>query len=430
MAGIYWAAILLFIISYYFGQKKKWQILALVLLTLPIAFFLVTSNSRAGWLGCVTGLFYIVYQQISVKQRKKFFISASIFICFFFFALVFYKSDSSSGRKHIYKISSDILRDNWISGIGLGKFKAQFNEYQASYFSVNTIDSKTALLADNTFYSFNDYLQWGIETGLPGLLLLVLVLYYVVRRIKLLQNEHRNKHIITAAVAGLLCIATASLFSYPMQVWQIQLLALVLTGIILFSPVYKDQLSLTGKRVIYCVRFVYFLLTVLFLFTTIALLRRKTMEKNVFEMARLGYRTDAINGYRKLCTTYPTVGYNYLSLAEQLYYSNRLDEALLTLEKGRKYYVDNKLYKLKANIENESGKYAEAEKSYLMAIYMVPNRMGSRFDLMNFYISRNDTVKAINWVNSIIKMPVKVPSERTENMLRYTKDILLKLENN
>ena len=81
--------------------------------------------------------------------------------------------------------------------------------------------------------------------------------------------------------------------------------------------------------------------------------------------------------------------------AQQLYYSNRLAEAKEILDNCRLYYVDNKVYKLKADIEKELKMYPEAEKSYLRAIYMVPNRMGSRLDLLNFYVARNDTTKAI-----------------------------------
>jgi hypothetical protein len=59
---------------------------------------------------------------------------------------------------------------------------------------------------------------------------------------------------------------------------------------------------------------------------------------------------------------------------------------------------------------------------------MVPNRMGSRFELMNFYLSQKDTINAIKWANSILKMPVKVPSERTAYMLKATRAELEKLK--
>ena len=50
-----------------------------------------------------------------------------------------------------------MLKDNWLWGIGHGQFKAKYNEYQAAYFSSHSIDSKEAVLADNSIYAFNDF---------------------------------------------------------------------------------------------------------------------------------------------------------------------------------------------------------------------------------------------------------------------------------
>lgn len=69
-----------------------------------------------------------------------------------------------------------------------------------------------------------------------------------------------------------------------------------------------------------------------------------------------------------------------------------------------------------------------AEESYKHAVYMVPNRMTSRFDLLNYYIRQKDTIDAVRWANSILNMPVKVPSMRTENMLKKTRLLLQELK--
>jgi hypothetical protein len=58
---------------------------------------------------------------------------------------------------------------------------------------------------------------------------------------------------------------------------------------------------------------------------------------------------------------------------------------------------------------------------------MVPNRMISRKNLLDFYLERKDTTNAIYWANSIINMPVKINSEITRNMQQKTKEILLQL---
>jgi tetratricopeptide (TPR) repeat protein len=155
---------------------------------------------------------------------------------------------------------------------------------------------------------------------------------------------------------------------------------------------------------------------------------RKQKEKEAFDLSLYGYKIEGIKKYKQLVMKYPKTGYNWFLYARQLYYSNRLPEALESLNECRKYYVDNSVYKLKADIEYELNNYKTAEKNYLRAIYMVPNRMGSRFDLLNFYIARKDTTNAIYWANSILNMPVKVVSEKTENMQKVTKEILYGLQ--
>lgn len=429
IAGIFWSVIIVIIVPFLVKQLKQWLFIILLGIVLISAYMLLLSNSRTGWFACSSALAYFVYCNNDTKRKKRWILPIASLLSLFLIALIFYRANSSAGRKHIYSISIKMFASNWVTGIGPGKFKTSFNEYQADYFSHTDIDSKRALFADNTFFAFNDYLQWSIETGLPGLLLLAATLFFLARRIRLLQNEYKSNRVVTAAASGMICIATASLFSYPMQIWQIQLLALVLAGIIIFFPLKNGKTSFISKTVIASIRCLYLTLACFFVFTNVLVIKRKIMEKDTFKLAMAGYKSKAIERYRTLSNYYPVNGHNSFLLAQQLYYSNRLDEALSILVEARKNYVDNEVYRLKGQIENELGKYEEAEKSYLRTIYMVPNRMGSRFDLMKFYLERSDTLKAINWAKSILSMQVKVPSERTENMLKETKEILNKLGN-
>lgn len=78
-------------------------------------------------------------------------------------------------------------------------------------------------------------------------------------------------------------------------------------------------------------------------------------------------------------------------------------------------------------MNNELGNYKEAEKEYQISLYMVPNRMKSRYDLMNLYLQQKDTANAIYWANSILEMPVKIPSQVTRQLQIQTKGLLSRL---
>jgi tetratricopeptide (TPR) repeat protein len=422
IAGICIAVLLLFLIPFIIRRNNKWLIF---LLTSGVLFFsalLLLSNSRAGWLGFAVGCSFVFCRYSSWQKR---WVLVLLTLGLFFFLLLylyFYKQDSSAGRTHIYSISLEMLSDNWVWGIGIGKFKARFNEYQADYFFTHSIDNKRALLADNTFYAFNDYLQWVIESGIIGLLLLQLFLYLTISRIIHLLKQ--NRPIIIAVTSALICVAVAALFSYPLQVIPIQALVLVCLGSIVFCPAQKLCVSKKQKITSFTYKFLILLLVVVFVSKVWNERDRIKIEKKAFCLARAGYKTDAIKLYKQAVEKYPGAGYNWVLYAQQLYYANRLQEAYENLNKGMFYYIDSKVYELKAVIEQELAMYSKAERSYLRAIHMVPNRMGSRLNLLKFYVYHNDKTNAIYWANAILNMPVKVPSFKIDAMLQETKTIL------
>ena len=137
------------------------------------------TKGRAGWIGLLFAFFYIGYQYLSNAAVKKTVLYLLFPLVSILTSLLFlYKTDSSNGRLLIYKVSANIFRDNWLLGIGQGQFKVQYNEYQAAYFSTHSIDSKEALLADNSYYAFNDFLQGLIENGLIGFLIVAVAIYF------------------------------------------------------------------------------------------------------------------------------------------------------------------------------------------------------------------------------------------------------------
>lgn len=398
----------------------RWILWLLIVVMMVV---LLLTNSRAAWIGCLAGTGYVFCKM--AKPGKYFRAPLILFVPLLLavtFLLMQYKSDSTRGRKLIYQLSWQILKENWPSGAGFKKFRACFNEKQAAYFSTHDINSKTALLADNTFYAFNDYLQWAAETGVAGIILLLLALTFIGMRMRLLNRRAPGSPIITAASASLICIGVAALFSYPLQVIPIQALVLASIAILLFYPVeWHGKFIRTSTTVVRCF---YVIFCMYFIADSVIVYQRKAASEDAFELALTGQRKKAIWKYEQIINRYPGQGDILLAYAEQLYYSNRLQDALRVLEKARFFYTDNSLYLLKARIENEEGRFREAEKSSLHAVYMVPNRMASRFNVMNFYFSQHDTLNTLNWANSIINMPVKVPSGRTAFMLQQVEGLI------
>lgn len=290
------------------------------------------------------------------------------------------------------------------------------------------IDSKRALLADNTFYAFNDYLQWLAETGILGLVLLGLFIYGLVGRINGLIQVYGSRPALMGAIVSLISLFVAALFSYPFQVLPIQFTALILLGINIFFPdkkVFRNK----GERIFTNVtRLIFVPLSAFFLYHSTLHIRSKNWENKAFQLSLAGRKTDVLDLYRKLATHYPAYGHHKYLYAEQCYYMNQLQKADSTLAEAQKKYIDNRVYSLKAKINFEKGNLKEAEQNYLMVIYTVPNRMMSRYDLVIFYANNKDTLKTLQWAYSIRKMPVKVRSEKTDILLNQVNQLVNELE--
>ncbi len=388
------------------------------------------TQGRAGCIGLAIAIAYTACQYLSAKRFKRIVLFMTLpAVVFLTAAIVLYKSDSSSGRLLIYKVSAGMLKENWLWGIGHGQFKIQYNQYQAAYFAAHNIDSKEALLADNTFYAFNDFFQAIIENGLIALVFLAAILFFLVVHIKKAKTNADNKHVFTASVASLLCIVTGALFSYPLQIFPIAVqatLCLCIINSFETENFFQIELSGMGSKI---TNGVLILLSTLLLVHFSFYFNYKRESNQAFKLKRTGFRQKAIEKYKHLNSSYIQEGNMLYLYAQDLYYINQLSKARETLSRAKKLYCTHDVYKLSAAIESELKNYKQAEADYITAINMVPNRMVSRSELFEFYLERKDTASAIYWANSILNMPVKVVSQKTQNIRQRTKGILKGLIN-
>jgi tetratricopeptide (TPR) repeat protein len=163
-----------------FYLLKKFNLLFAVLLTVNSGgvFF---SRSKAAFIGCV--LFALLL--IVLKNRKFIIIPAILTILTFIipnpikdtFDFSLKKDPYAFDRVHIWQVSIDIFKNNLFTGVGPDNFSEVSKKYNfkqtkgpAQYFKVPR-------------QSHNDYLKIMAETGLPGLLILSALLFFIFRKI-------------------------------------------------------------------------------------------------------------------------------------------------------------------------------------------------------------------------------------------------------
>ncbi len=122
-----------------------------------------------------------------------------------------------SPRRIIWASSWNLLQASPWQGIGLGLFYLAYPAYR------NSLDSSGG------FFAHNDYLQIWIETGLPGLILLVAVLVaalWLFMRALRKTNMRGDSHVeMTGLFCGLLAVAGHSVVDFNLYILSIMMTA-------------------------------------------------------------------------------------------------------------------------------------------------------------------------------------------------------------
>lgn len=127
------------------------------------------------------------------------------------------KVGSTKGRTLIWKVTSKMIMEKPILGHGLGAFEEKYMHYQADYFERRP-DSDLARVAGTVVSPFNEGLRIWCETGLIGLLLVCILLYLAIFKI-------RGKNAVYYLILTLFVTST---FSYPFRFLTFQTLLGVL----------------------------------------------------------------------------------------------------------------------------------------------------------------------------------------------------------
>jgi O-antigen polymerase len=414
-------AIPLIILQY--NNKRNKFLFFLFAICFCFAFvLLVYFNGRASWVAFLVSIIYIANSKnvISNKFKKSFYVLTLILII----SLFFYKTDSSKGRLLICKISTKIFTDNPLLGVGFGNFKASYNNYQADYFVNHGIETKEALLADNTYFAFNDYYQFLIENGIVGFTILVIIAFLFYKKIWKAKINETQMPLATAAKASIICISVAALFSYPLQILPITFQFVFCISVLIFLAI-DNSSTITKNRKIFNKLNAAFLI-LLFITYAAFQINYKNKSAEALELSRAGYKLKAVKAYKELNGSYFNDGNDVFLYARELYNVGQVTRAKEVLNIAKTKISFNEVYKFSAALEMELKNYKNAEADLKKVVFMIPNRMQPRYNLMEFYLTQKDTANATYWANSIKNMPVKVPSETTRSIQQKVKLFLTK----
>lgn len=150
----------------------------------------------------------VVYRRAHPKRLAGWLVAFLALLLIGGSSLFLFKKDSASGRLFMWKISAKAIAEKPL-GHGAGSFPAVYGNMQERYFASGDYTDREELVAGSPEYAFNEYLQAGVEWGVP-----VLIALLVFIGLSLYRATKRRRTGIAGAILALLVFAFSS---YPFQ---------------------------------------------------------------------------------------------------------------------------------------------------------------------------------------------------------------------
>lgn len=404
------------------GRKIKMVISYGVLFLAAIASFLggvvlVASLSRTAWVGFMLAeLVFILIEQNHLGFRYPNWQKHAPILCLIILVLSYTafdaKRDSAIGRLHIWRIESRVIANNPLKGVGKGRCLGEYGLEQAAFFKEKERPAIIKRVAGCPEYAFNEYLKIGMEYGVIGLIVSLLIagsVIYVLVRSK------------SPFAYGAIVYAVFAFGSYPLSLWQFQIMGTVFIVAAFVS-------------LFHCRTLMYLIISLLGLvgncvicFLLIVENERKHNQELVWESisrsANMELYEDAIPGYEELYISLKDNYYFLYDYGYALFKVGRFVEAQKILREGASLSSDPMFHIIIGRCQEALNDYETAESEYMLAHFMVPGRLYPLVLLKEMYDRQGDDVRA-GWVlEKIMQIPVN-PKNKT------MQDLLLRVQGN
>ncbi|ARS40298.1 hypothetical protein CA265_11795 [Sphingobacteriaceae bacterium GW460-11-11-14-LB5] len=304
------------------------------------------------------------------------------------------------GRIFIQSTSMPMLKDNLLFGIGTNKFGAQYNYLQASYFVSEKDQAKYGKyrdLANNSFSCFNEYLELWIEIGIFGLILLLIVIFYIYRTIK---YKPLKPAIISITVFFILSL-NDGLFH------NISLLPIMIINFCLMGDQYKNYTL--HSRLVKIQSIVIVSLTLWYAYILTNQFKSTLAYNKTFSEAT---NSQKLRNYQRAYKYLQNDGiYLYHYGTFLIKKQAKVKEGIKILKKAISRLPHTDILNLLGDAYIMENKFTDAEYYYKISANIVPIKIIPRYKLFQLYILKGENDNAIKQAKIIDSTPVKVSSK-------------------
>lgn len=321
------------------------------------------------------------------------------------------KQASADGRKLIWRLSLGMIAERPLAGVGYGRFEYAYNLRQAEYFGSSKGTETEKRNAAYVHMAYNEFLEHGVEGGLPGLLLFSGILCVLIwQGVACRRGPKANRPLHITCLAAVIMFALMSCMNFTVQAIPAMSL-FVFYGSILSSdgpPVYWPR---RGKA----------LMGVLLLLAALWMIYTQTREATAQIQLRKAERI--VNGAHSsradaVLEKYGDIMRNKAAywecLGKMAYLREDYQGAASFFSMGRRYSSEPAIFILSGNAYQMEEQYDSAEQQYFTAMDMEPSRILPRYALMNMYLQKGDTARAVARAAEILALQPKVASSTAE----------------
>lgn len=385
-----------------------------ILLVLP------ASQSRAAWLATLVSSLILLELRYAVLNRflkkmstlKKTILTilAIAVLSLGLLSVYYLKKGSADGRLFIWKVTTEMIADAPVFGVGFDRFKAHYMNYQADYFEKYR-ETEDALVADNISYTVNDLLQFLSENGFVGLILLITIVYLIFIR----PLELNTNHLAVLLKVCLLSITIFACFSYPMQILPIKLILTVILAMLSCLSLKKHGVTcFQGVTKKWLFNGVVLMATLGLCCNNFSYTRKLDFGfvrwNNAIELYGYGLYKEAVEEYALAYLIFKNNGDFLMNYGKALSINKQDKKAIEILETTKNYLNNTIIETSLGDAYKEAGQYEKAKIAYQRAYNMIPSRFYPLYLLAKLYHDKGEDKKAITLAKNILEKKVKIPS--------------------
>lgn len=320
--------------------------------------------------------------------------------------LWYLKHDSSLGRLHIWKLSWQMLtKQSMWHGIGVGQFNVEYNHAQAVYFSGRSLYTKEAMLADDGYYAFNEFMHVGIEYGWWAGILLLCVFIWFIWQNWLVVKRKEGFSFPLVCILLLWPVAIGCWVGYPLHnTW------LVIGAALLMSLLAIMGLSLSNKWKKTAISLVIVASVLYSSFKGYQYWQQEQVLSIANEAWQSGEKQLAINSLQAYCTSHPKAIPHYEILAKWYWLVNEETKAIACLAKHHTFHCNQRIHETFGRWYAVRKQFKLAEKNLLFGLFITPHKLQSRAMLANLYAAWGKPFQAKGWAIEVLNYPAKFPT--------------------